>query len=694
VSQIELADPEVGRVFMSSARSQLEFKEYPKGIRQAVSTGRRALDPVSELSYMHFEDSDHGDRDNLGSNDLLSLNLHALQHSIPNEQLMRGLRRQLIRVVNTVGVDINKIIGRPFLHGPLQFVAGLGPRKAKSLLDQLQSRGFVPSRVALKQRSKAAELDDDDDGHSEVKGPQTVGYLGNVVWHNCVGFLRIHGNAAMKENAAISEAKESSASPLLDSTRIHPESYELAEQVIRDALGEELPDLNVEDEDEKTRLREIMTTLTERLMQTDEIKKLNELDLVAFAQMEEKEGKGKKVDTLLLIERELRSPFGAPEIFQVRTPLSSKDVFELITGESDRTLRVGQLVTPVVKSIVRSGGGVNCALDGELSGFLPASKLQDQTPREWKEWSPAEKVEWLSARVRVGSIKQCRILSINYDRFLVDLTARKPDLEDDSKIVEYANKVGGRWLEWRETDDDRKLLAAANAIVTAAASGAGSGVSSLLTRSAPPPFEPRAIDHVMFKNVTRTEAQNKLIESPVERAMFRPSSKGVSHLSLTIKAVDQQGAHKFFEVDIVEGNKANPRELGTPLTIANEQYEDLDHIVAAYVEPVLKYAQAVMNALKFRLAETPEVHLTPPSNFSWYVSSSLLLVVQYSKWMKSYVKIKQAVVAYLIVWHLVIPIQVYLNFVGYQRTMSNVYDLRQHQKVWHLTNNSLLLLRN
>ena len=42
-----------------------------------------------------------------------------------------------------------QIINRPFLTGPLQFVAGLGPRKAKMLLDYAKHKGFVANRDEL-----------------------------------------------------------------------------------------------------------------------------------------------------------------------------------------------------------------------------------------------------------------------------------------------------------------------------------------------------------------------------------------------------------------------------------------------------------------------------------------------------------------------------------------------------------------
>jgi hypothetical protein len=41
--RIEYIDPQIGRIYMNSARAELEFKEFPKLLRQAISLGRTAL---------------------------------------------------------------------------------------------------------------------------------------------------------------------------------------------------------------------------------------------------------------------------------------------------------------------------------------------------------------------------------------------------------------------------------------------------------------------------------------------------------------------------------------------------------------------------------------------------------------------------------------------------------------------------
>jgi hypothetical protein len=57
----------------------------------------------------------------------------------------------LITGVSQVGVDINAMVANPWRQGPLQFVPGLGPRKARALLAAIAASEdpFVKNRVDL-----------------------------------------------------------------------------------------------------------------------------------------------------------------------------------------------------------------------------------------------------------------------------------------------------------------------------------------------------------------------------------------------------------------------------------------------------------------------------------------------------------------------------------------------------------------
>jgi len=96
-----------------------------------------------------------------------------------------------------VGVDVNLAISQEWLFAPLQFVAGLGPRKAASL------RAQMVAQTAVRRRRELAE---------------EPFFLGPVVFLNAATGLRLR-------------AQED----VLDDTRIHPADDRLALQVAMDA---------------------------------------------------------------------------------------------------------------------------------------------------------------------------------------------------------------------------------------------------------------------------------------------------------------------------------------------------------------------------------------------------------------------------------------------------------------------------
>ena len=57
-----------------------------------------------------------------------------LQDHVAKEQLVKCLHQEFVTVVNDVGVDPNRLLEHPHTVALLQFVCGLGPRKASSLL--------------------------------------------------------------------------------------------------------------------------------------------------------------------------------------------------------------------------------------------------------------------------------------------------------------------------------------------------------------------------------------------------------------------------------------------------------------------------------------------------------------------------------------------------------------------------------
>ena len=73
--------------------------------------------------------------------------------------------------------------------------------------------------------------------------------------------------------------------------------------------------------------------------------------------------------------------------------------------------------------------------------------------------------------------------------------------------------------------------------------------------------------------------------------LIRPSSKGQDHLTVTWKVTD--GIHQH--IDVLEKNKINAFSLGQSLWIGNEEFEDLDEIIARHINPMASHARDLLN---------------------------------------------------------------------------------------------------
>ncbi|XP_052886125.1 transcription elongation factor SPT6 homolog isoform X4 [Gossypium arboreum] len=93
------------------------------------------------------------------------------------------------------------------------------------------------------------------------------------------------------------------------------------------------------------------------------------------------------------------------------------------------------------------------------------------------------------------------------------------------------------------------------------------------------PFMLRMIVHPCFQNITANEAIESLSDKDPGENIIRPSSRGPSFLTLTLKLCDGVYAHK----DIVEGGKehkdiTNLLCIGKTLKIGEDTFEDLDEV--------------------------------------------------------------------------------------------------------------------
>ena len=159
-------------VYSASQLAQEELPQYDVTIRGAVSIARRVQDALAELVKI----------------DPKAIGVGQYQHDVNQKELAKALDAVIETVVNHVGVDLNT--ASPSL---LSHIAGVSSAVAKNIVAYRDAHGQFTSRRELLK----------------------VARLGPAAFTQCAGFLRIRGGKTP-----------------FDNTSIHPESYDLAKQIL------------------------------------------------------------------------------------------------------------------------------------------------------------------------------------------------------------------------------------------------------------------------------------------------------------------------------------------------------------------------------------------------------------------------------------------------------------------------------
>ena len=169
-------------VYSASEVARQEFPDLDLTVRGAISIARRLQDPLSELVKV----------------DPKSIGVGQYQHDVDQRQLQASLESVIESCVNRVGVDLNTSSWTL-----LRYVAGVTERTALNIVNFRNENGSFRSRAQLR----------------KVPG------IGPKTFEQAAGFLRIRNG----EN-------------LLDMTAVHPESYQIVEQIAQ-SLGVPIEEL-------------------------------------------------------------------------------------------------------------------------------------------------------------------------------------------------------------------------------------------------------------------------------------------------------------------------------------------------------------------------------------------------------------------------------------------------------------------
>lgn len=314
--------------------------------------------------------------------------------------MLTALERVLIDVVNKVGVDINRAVTDTYYQNLLQFVSGLGPRKAQVLVKKIAA-------MVSNSHFERAPIFTVIQGGNLINRDQFIknGLLTAKIFLNAAAFLRIMQDSEPKP-AKNRHGEEIDVPDPLDGTRVHPEDYELARKMATDAL--ELDEEDIHDEHPSHVVAVIM-------QDDDNEKKLDELNLDDFAVNMYQTNQDKKRHTLNVIRNELLRPYGEKRADFVQ-PVDW-DVLTMLTGETPRTLRVGLIVS--VQAVRVKEPFVAVRLDSGIEGNISKKYLTDIGQPCNSIVKPGQTLSGVVIDVK---------LELANDNFSVELSAREADV--------------------------------------------------------------------------------------------------------------------------------------------------------------------------------------------------------------------------------------------------------------------------
>ena len=304
-------------VYSASKIAIEEFPELDVTARGAISIARRIQDPMAELVKI----------------DPKSIGVGMYQHDVNQKKLNETLEQTIEHVVNNVGVNINTAS-----WALLSFVSGIKKNVAKNLVDYRHENGDFRDRKEL----------------MKVKG------LGAKAFEQMAGFVVV----------------PDSKNPL-DNTIIHPESYHIAETILKEA--------NCKVDDLKFDLNEVRQKL--KAIKLEKIIKENNFGNETAKDVYE---------ALLKDRRDPRDEF--------EKPLLRSDILNM------DDLQEGMVLEGTVRNVAKFGAFVDIGLKGDA--LLHISEIAEKFVSD-----PTKELS-------VGQIIKVKILSLDKERGRVGLTRK------------------------------------------------------------------------------------------------------------------------------------------------------------------------------------------------------------------------------------------------------------------------------
>lgn len=300
-------------IYSASPIAIEEFPDLAVEKRSAVSIGRRLQDPLAELVKIPPD----------------GIGVGLYQHDVSQKKLSSSLDFVVEKCVNSVGVNINT--ASPSL---LKYVSGITKKAIEKIIEYREKIGKITSRDEIKKKK----------------------LLSDKAYEQAIGFLRVVDG----DN-------------ILDSTAIHPESYDVALKILND-LGCSM----------------------DMIGKDELIKKLDSINLEEY-----KDKIGTDIYTLEDVVASLKKPNLDPRD-EMPQPLLKSDVLDI------KDLTIGMKLQGTVRNVVDFGAFIDIGLHND--GLAHISKLTTKYIKH-----PSEVVS-------VGDIVDCYVDDISLEKGKVSLS--------------------------------------------------------------------------------------------------------------------------------------------------------------------------------------------------------------------------------------------------------------------------------
>ncbi|GAV29275.1 hypothetical protein PMKS-002757 [Pichia membranifaciens] len=375
---------ETARMFEYSDRANEEFSDKPVVAKFCIAIARYTQNPL--LEYVSLGET------------ITSIQIHKHQNLLPEHKLREAIDSILVDITCLVGIKINEAVRMTYYAQALQYIAGLGPRKANSLIKGIESNGGALIRrddLILKQ------------------------LVTKTVFMNCAPFIEIPVPDRFDKDVE-----------LLDATRIHPEDYDLARKMASDALDLE--------EEDRAEIEADNGSIIGKLYD-EGVEKLDDLLLEGYANQLEEHGHRKRA-TLEMIKEELQNNY--EELRKNFHLLTDFEVFEMLTNETRESFDRGVIV-PVIVQKVDNRYLLCVTQNGILGNVARASAV------------PYGDATNLLMKYNVGQAVQAVVKSVEYGDFKAEFSLLKEDIAR-AKTVKKGDRYKDIWNFEAEAKDVKR----------------------------------------------------------------------------------------------------------------------------------------------------------------------------------------------------------------------------------------------